>query len=94
MSSFNIAAQITMIAWSLQELPGDRSAIEPILRRSIELAGIGDIQRLKILKSQGKSVFRENIGYALASSADVNAIDQQIKRLLVDFSVGDLLDAN
>lgn len=80
-SPLDIAAQVTQIAWSLTELPNDRIPVEAVLRRSLELGGLKDINTLKIRKTQGKTVFGQISAYPQASTADIEKLLHQIEQI-------------
>jgi hypothetical protein len=83
----NLPAQITMIAWSLQEVPpDDRKPVGVVLQRCLELSGLKDLRALKLLKSKGESVFGEHPTYPQASGKDTAQLLQQIQQTLSQLS--------
>ncbi len=78
----DIAAQIAQIAWTVQENPGDRRLIEPVLQRALKLAGLRDINPLKLRKVQGKSIYGQITGYPQASDRDIRQLQTEIERVL------------
>ena len=75
-SPLDLAAQITLISWSLTETPN--TEVEGVLSRALELGGIVDIEALKLRKIDGKTVFGQLPSYPQASAGDVEALRSRI----------------
>lgn len=53
----DVAGQVALILWTLDDLPSDAAAIAPVLQELLDSCGIGGIEPLKARKLRGLSVF-------------------------------------
>lgn len=82
----DLAAQLTLILWTLTEDPADSIVGNAIIESALALAKITSLTALTLRKAQGLSIFAQIPVYPYATDADVRDLIQQIDSLLANFA--------
>ncbi len=80
--SFDLAAHLTLLVFTLRELPSEAATTNALINRLMELCGLRDLSTLIQQKEDGFSVFGQQPIYPNASEADVLALIRAIAERL------------
>lgn len=77
----DMAAQVTLIAWTLQELPELEDRITPLLRQALDFASIRDIEILKIRKLDGLGIFGQQQAVPVGGELELTTLRNELAML-------------